>query len=70
MHRRGIYNAWGTRGLIAYGVGFVSMLPFFVLPELYMGPVATYLWLSRAFDLVYEAQAITASEASLKIAMR
>ncbi|HEV7432685.1 MAG TPA: cytosine permease, partial [Steroidobacteraceae bacterium] len=39
----GIYGAWGARGLIAYSVGFVAMLPFGVLPELYMGPAARAL---------------------------
>ena len=40
---RGIYGPWGTRGLIAYCVGFASMLPFLVVPDLYMGPVARAL---------------------------
>jgi len=40
---RGIYGAWSARGLAAYGVGFASMLPFFVLPEFYMGPAARAL---------------------------
>ncbi len=40
---RGIYGAWSGRGLVAYGVGFVAMLPFFVLPGLYMGPAARAL---------------------------
>src|SRR4051812_48857643 len=30
----GIYGAWGRRGLIAYGVGFVAQIPFMVLPDL------------------------------------
>ena len=40
---RGIYGAWGSKGLIAYGIGFASMLPFFVVPDLYMGPLARLL---------------------------
>ena len=40
---RGIYGAWSARGLAAYGVGFMSMLPFFVLPGYYMGPAARML---------------------------
>ncbi len=40
---RGIYGAWGSRGLIAYGIGFAAMLPFLVLPEFYMGPMARAL---------------------------
>lgn len=39
----GIYGAWSARGLAAYGIGFTSMLPFFVLPEYYMGPAARAL---------------------------
>jgi purine-cytosine permease-like protein len=36
----GIYGAWGGRGLIAYGVGLVASIPFFVVPDLYVGPAA------------------------------
>lgn len=39
----GIYGAWGIRGLVAYVVGFVATLPFFVLPEVYTGPAARAL---------------------------
>ncbi len=39
----GIYGAWAARGLIAYGVGFIAMLPFAVLPGLYAGPAARAL---------------------------
>ena len=39
----GIYGAWGARGLIAYGLGFLATLPFFVLPDVYMGPAARAL---------------------------
>jgi len=39
----GIYGAWGTRGLIAYALGFITTLPFFVLPDIYMGPAARAL---------------------------
>jgi purine-cytosine permease-like protein len=39
----GIYGAWGARGLIAYVVGFIATLPFFVLPDLYTGPAARAL---------------------------
>jgi purine-cytosine permease-like protein len=40
---RGIYGAWGTRGLAAYLIGFVATLPFFVLPDVYTGPAARAL---------------------------
>jgi purine-cytosine permease-like protein len=39
----GIYGAWGARGLMAYAVGFVATLPFFVLPDVYTGPAARAL---------------------------
>jgi purine-cytosine permease-like protein len=39
----GIYGAWGRRGLIAYAVGFGSSIPFFVVPDVYTGPLATRL---------------------------
>ena len=39
----GIYGAWGTRGLLAYILGFLATLPFFVLPDVYTGPAARAL---------------------------
>jgi nucleobase:cation symporter-1, NCS1 family len=39
----GIYGAWGGRGLTAYVLGFAATLPFFVLPDVYMGPAARAL---------------------------
>jgi purine-cytosine permease-like protein len=39
----GLYGAWGSRGLTAYGAGFAASLPFFVLPDIYMGPAARAL---------------------------
>jgi len=38
----GIYGRWSWRGLTAYGIGFVAMIPFFST-GLYMGPVARAL---------------------------
>jgi purine-cytosine permease-like protein len=44
---RGIYGAWGWRGLTAYFVGFACEIPFMVLPDLgglhYTGPLAEQL---------------------------
>jgi purine-cytosine permease-like protein len=37
---KGIYGRWSWRGLLAYGIGFVVMIPFFSLPGLFTGPVA------------------------------
>jgi NCS1 family nucleobase:cation symporter-1 len=39
----GIYGAWSARGLIAYGVGFAASVPFFVVPDVYTGPLADRL---------------------------
>jgi nucleobase:cation symporter-1, NCS1 family len=35
----GIYGAWGARGLIAYAIGLVAMVPFFVVPGVFSGPL-------------------------------
>ena len=39
---RGMYGRWNWRGLLAYGAGFVAMIPFFST-DIYMGPVARRL---------------------------
>lgn len=39
----GIYGAWGARGLTAYAVGFAASIPFFVVPDVYTGPMAQRL---------------------------
>jgi purine-cytosine permease-like protein len=36
----GIYGNWGWRGLAAYGLGLMAIMPFAVLPGLYTGPLA------------------------------
>jgi purine-cytosine permease-like protein len=36
----GIYGRWGRRGIIAYAVGFVAMIPFFVVGTWFTGPIA------------------------------
>jgi purine-cytosine permease-like protein len=38
----GLYGRWNWRGLTAYGIGFVSMIPFFST-GIYTGPVARAL---------------------------
>ncbi len=40
---RGVYGAWGARGLAAYFLGFAASLPFFVAPGLYVAPLARRL---------------------------
>jgi purine-cytosine permease-like protein len=42
FNAHGMYGAWNWRGLTAYGVGFVSMIPFFST-GVYTGPVAAAL---------------------------
>jgi NCS1 family nucleobase:cation symporter-1 len=39
----GIYGAWSARGLIAYSMGFAASVPFFVVPNVYTGPLADRL---------------------------
>jgi NCS1 family nucleobase:cation symporter-1 len=39
---RGMYGQWNWRGLLAYGIGFMVMIPFFST-GLYKGPVARAL---------------------------
>ncbi len=39
----GLYHAWGWRGLTAYAVGFVVMIPFMSIPTIYTSPVAKSL---------------------------
>lgn len=39
----GVYGAWSLRGLAAYAVGFAASIPFFVVPDLYTGPLAARL---------------------------
>jgi purine-cytosine permease-like protein len=36
----GLYGAWGGRGLFAYAIGFLASVPFFVVPNVYTGPIA------------------------------
>ena len=39
----GIYGNWNKRGLTAYAVGFMVSVPFFVIPGVYTGVVASRL---------------------------
>jgi purine-cytosine permease-like protein len=39
----GIYGAWGGRGLTAYACGILASVPFFVVPNVYTGPLAARL---------------------------
>jgi purine-cytosine permease-like protein len=42
-NRNGIYGVWSKNGLVSYWVGFLVMIPFFSVPNLYTGPVAAAL---------------------------
>ncbi len=42
FNAHGMYGRWNWRGLLAYGVGFAAMIPFFST-ESWRGPVATAL---------------------------
>ena len=39
----GIYGSWGSRGLTAFAIGLVSMLPFIVIPGVATGPLVESL---------------------------
>ena len=39
----GLYHAWGWRGLTAYAIGFVVMIPFMSITTIYISPVAKQL---------------------------
>ncbi len=41
LRPEGIYGRWSWRGLLAYSAGFVAMIPFFSLPGLFTGPIAS-----------------------------
>ncbi len=40
FNNRGIYGTWAWRGVLSYVAGFVAMIPFFSIPDLFTGPVA------------------------------
>jgi NCS1 family nucleobase:cation symporter-1 len=42
FNAHGMYGRWNWRGLLAYGVGFIVMIPFFST-GIYMGPIARAL---------------------------
>lgn len=36
----GVYGHWAWRGIVAYVVGFLAMIPFFSVPGFFTGPIA------------------------------
>ena len=39
----GIYGSWGWKGISAYFIGWLAIIPFAVLPGVYMGPIGRKL---------------------------
>ena len=63
----GLYGAWGGRGLIAYAIGFIASIPFFVVPNVYTGEAAARL---GGVDLGWLVSIATASAAYLALSWR
>ncbi|MDB6105927.1 MAG: allantoin permease, partial [Gammaproteobacteria bacterium] len=63
----GLYGAWGKRGLTAYAVGFVASIPFFVIPNVYTGPLAARL---SGVDIGWLVSALAASATYLLVSLR
>jgi len=63
----GIYGAWGGRGLFAYAIGFMVSVPFFVVPNVYTGPIAARL---GGVDLGWLVSLGAASLAYLGVSLR
>jgi purine-cytosine permease-like protein len=63
----GIYGAWGGRGLAAYAVGFLASIPFFVVPNVYTGPLARRL---GGIDVGWIVSLAAASAAYLLLSRR
>ena len=61
---KGIYGSWGVRGLSAYAVGFLVSVPFFVIPNVYTGPIAARL---AGVDLGWLVSALAASATYLAL---
>ncbi len=53
----GIYGSWGWRGLLAYILGWVVIVPFGALPGMYVGPIAKKL---HGIDIAWLISLLTA----------
>jgi len=62
-----LYGSWGIRGLIAYAVGFLVSVPFFVVPNVYTGPIASLL---GGVDIGWLVSAVAASATYLLVSFR
>jgi nucleobase:cation symporter-1, NCS1 family len=54
----GIYGSWGWKGLSAYLLGWVAMVPFAALPGVYTGPIAHKL---HGVDIAWLVSLLTSS---------
>jgi len=63
----GIYGAWGARGLTAYAFGFAASVPFFVVPNVYTGPIAARL---GGVDIGWLVSLVTASVVYLALSYK
>ncbi len=64
---QGLYGAWGVRGLTAYACGFMASIPFFVVPNVYTGPIAARL---GGVDVGWLVSLICASCVYLAVSLR
>jgi len=53
----GIYGNWGWRGLLAYTLGWVVIVPFAALPGIYVGPLARKM---HGIDIAWLVSIVTA----------
>jgi purine-cytosine permease-like protein len=63
----GLYGAWGGRGLFAYAIGIAASIPFFVVPNVYTGPIAGRL---GGVDLGWLVSLGAASLAYIAVSLR
>jgi purine-cytosine permease-like protein len=66
----GLYGAWGRSGMTAYVIGLLAMVPFFVVPGTFMGPLAAQLGgvdISAIVGLVISAATYYALSRSLDV---
>jgi purine-cytosine permease-like protein len=64
---QGLYGAWSARGLTAYAAGFAVSVPFFVIPNVYTGPLAARL---SGVDIGWLVSAVAASGTYLLVSLR
>jgi nucleobase:cation symporter-1, NCS1 family len=60
-----VYGTWNVRGLTAYGIGLLAEVPFMVLPDLFVGPVAAAM---GGLDLAFVVGLVVAAAVHLALA--